>query len=42
VDRGGLVYDAEYGVFRFVEDGVFAFSREYANWEELKRRGFEE
>ena len=37
----GLVYDEENRVFRF-EDGIFAFSREYANWAELKRRGFEE
>ena len=33
----GLVYDRKREVFVF-SDGTFAFSREYANWAELKRR----
>jgi hypothetical protein len=38
----GLLFDEEdHGVFRFEDGGVFAFSREYANWAELERRGFE-
>ena len=37
----GLLFDEENEVFRFREDGVFAFSRDYANWKELERRGFE-
>jgi hypothetical protein len=32
-----LVYDEERERFRFV-DGKFAFSREYADWELLRRR----
>jgi hypothetical protein len=32
-----LVYDEEKEVFRFV-DGKFAFSREYADWELLRKR----
>ena len=33
-----LVYDEEKDLFRFV-DGRFAFSREHADWELLKKRG---
>ncbi len=33
-----LVYDEEHDLFRF-RDGKFAFSREHANWELLKKRG---
>ena len=35
-----LVYDEEKDLFRFAEDGVFAFSVEQANWGELRRRGW--
>ena len=34
-----LTYDADNDLYRFAYDGVFAFSREHANWGELKRRG---
>jgi hypothetical protein len=34
-----LVYEEEKDLFRFAEDGVFAFSREHANRGELRRRG---
>jgi hypothetical protein len=34
-----LTCDEKHGVFRFAYDGVFAFSREHANWAELRRRG---
>jgi hypothetical protein len=27
-----LIYDEEKDLFRFADDGVFAFSREHANW----------
>ena len=37
----GLVFGEENRVFRF-EDGAFAFSREFANWAVLERRGFRE
>ena len=33
-----LVYDEEHDLFRF-RDGRFAFSREYANWALLRKRG---
>jgi hypothetical protein len=33
-----LVYDEEKDLFRFV-DGKFAFSREHADWELLRKRG---
>jgi hypothetical protein len=33
-----LVYDKEHDLFRF-RDGKFAFSREHANWELLRKRG---
>jgi hypothetical protein len=35
-----LIYDEENDLFRFAEDGVFAFSVEHANWGELRRRGW--
>jgi hypothetical protein len=31
-----LVYEEEKDLFRFAEDGVFAFSREHANWGRLR------
>lgn len=34
----GLIYDRKRKVFVF-SDGTFAFSREHANWAELRRRG---
>jgi hypothetical protein len=34
-----LVYDAEADLFRLSSDGRFAFSRKYADWELLRRRG---
>lgn len=33
-----LLYEEERDLYHFT-DGVFAFSREFANWAELKRRG---
>jgi len=33
-----LVYDEEKDLFRF-RDGHFAFSREHADWELLRKRG---
>jgi hypothetical protein len=33
-----LVYDEEKDLFRFT-DGRFAFSREHADWELLRKRG---
>jgi hypothetical protein len=35
-----LIYDEEKDLFRFAEDGVFAFSVKHANWGELRRRGW--
>ena len=35
-----LIYDEEQELFRFADDGVFAFSSEHANWGELRRRGW--
>ena len=34
-----LVYDAEHDLYRF-PDGEFAFSKEYANEQRLRREGF--
>ena len=34
-----LVYDEEADLFRFRSDGRFAFSRKYADWELLRKRG---
>jgi hypothetical protein len=33
-----LIYDEEKDLFRFI-DGRFAFSREHADWELLRKRG---
>jgi hypothetical protein len=33
-------YDQELDVFRFPEDGRFAFCREFADWELLGERGY--
>ncbi len=40
--RGGsdFVYDEELDVFRFPEDGRFAFCREFADWGLLAERGY--
>lgn len=35
-----FVYDEEYDLFRFPEDGRFAFSREWADIELLQKRGY--
>ena len=36
----GFVYDEEQDLFRFPEDGRFAFSREWADVELLQERGY--
>jgi hypothetical protein len=33
-------YDEELDVFRFPEDGRFAFCREFADWRRLRERGY--
>lgn len=33
-------YDTPKNLFRFVADGTFALSRDYANWPALKEAGF--
>ena len=33
-------YDAQLDVFRFAEDGRFAFCRDFANWRLLEERGY--
>ncbi len=33
-------YDPELDVFRFNEDGRFAFCREFADWQLLEERGY--
>jgi hypothetical protein len=40
--RGGseFVYDEELDVFRFPEDGRFAFCREFADWKLLEERRY--
>ena len=40
--KGGseFVYDEELDVFRFPEDGRFAFCKEFANWELLQERRY--
>jgi hypothetical protein len=40
--KGGsdFVYDEELDVFRFPEDGRFAFCREFADWKLLEERGY--
>ena len=35
-----FLYDVALDVFRFVEDGRFAFCDEFANWKLLRERGF--
>ena len=35
-----FVYDEEQDLFRFAEDGRFAFSREWADMELLQERGY--
>ena len=35
-----FLYDEELDVFRFPEDGCFAFCREFADWELLQERGY--
>ena len=35
-----FAYDEELDVFRFPEDGRFAFCREFADWELLRERGY--
>jgi hypothetical protein len=35
-----FVYDEELDVFRFPEDGRFAFCRAFADWERLRQRGY--
>ena len=35
-----LEYDEELDVFRFPEDGRFAFCKEFADWKLLKERGY--
>jgi hypothetical protein len=40
--KGGseFVYDEGLDVFRFSEDGHFAFCREFADWRLLQERGY--
>ena len=40
--KGGseFVYDEGLDVFRFPEDGRFAFCREFADWRTLQERGY--
>jgi hypothetical protein len=33
-------YDGELDVFRFREDGRFAFCEEFADWKRLRERGY--
>jgi hypothetical protein len=35
-----FVYDEKLDVFRFAEDGRFAFCREFADWRRLQERGY--
>ena len=41
-DRGGseFLYDGDLDVFRFAEDGCFAFCDKFANWRLLRERGY--
>jgi hypothetical protein len=42
-EQGGIsdfLYDEEQDLFRFPEDGRFAFSKEYANVKLLEERGY--
>ncbi len=36
----GFVYDHQLDVFRFPEDGRFAFCEEFADWERLREREY--
>lgn len=42
IDKGGseFSYDEELDVFRFSEDGRFAFCEEFADWGLLEERGW--
>jgi hypothetical protein len=35
-----FLYDAELDLFRFPEDGRFAFCQEFADWKRLWERGY--
>ncbi len=35
-----FVYDEELDIFRFPEDGRFAFCKEFADWKRLWQRGY--
>jgi hypothetical protein len=35
-----FVYDKELDIFRFPDDGRFAFCKEFADWERLWQRGY--
>jgi len=37
---GEFEYDESLDVFRFTEDGRFAFCRDFANWRLLEERGY--
>ena len=41
-NKGGseFLYDGELDVFRFREDGRFAFCTEFADWTRLQERGY--
>ena len=41
-NKGGseFLYDKELDVFRFPEDGRFAFCKEFADWTILEERGY--
>jgi hypothetical protein len=41
-EKGGgeFEYDEALDVFRFTEDGRFAFCRDFANWRLLEERGY--
>jgi hypothetical protein len=38
--RSEFLYDEELDVFRFAEDGCFAFCKEFADWKLLEKRGY--
>ncbi len=40
--KGGseFVYDGELDVYRFPEDGRFAFCKDFADWDLLQERGY--
>jgi hypothetical protein len=38
--RSEFVYDEKLDVFRFAEDGRFAFCKEFADWMLLEERGY--